>query len=168
MHGPRGRGVAHVSAATGLTIFATWSVLLPELFLMLAGEPPRTVDILVDPVETQRGSQVVGIEVVGQDSAGRRITLGDVGLVAQTRSIPDCNENGVDDDVEIRLQLTDDENRNGVPDDCERPPCPCDFNGSGVLNSQDFFDYLTAFFQNDPAADFNRNGSSTARTSSTS
>ncbi len=34
-------------------------------------------------------------------------------------------------------------------------PCPADFNGDGPVNSQDFFDFLTAFFAADPLADFN-------------
>jgi hypothetical protein len=36
--------------------------------------------------------------------------------------------------------------------------CRADFNADGVANSQDFFDYLTAFFEQSPAADFNRDG----------
>jgi hypothetical protein len=34
--------------------------------------------------------------------------------------------------------------------------CPADFNGDGTVNSQDFFDFLTAFFME--AADFNGDG----------
>jgi uncharacterized membrane protein len=37
-------------------------------------------------------------------------------------------------------------------------PCAADFNGDGTLNSQDFFDYLSAFFAGVPSADFNHDG----------
>jgi photosystem II stability/assembly factor-like uncharacterized protein len=33
--------------------------------------------------------------------------------------------------------------------------CTADFNQDDVVNSQDFFDFLTAFFETDPSADFN-------------
>lgn len=37
--------------------------------------------------------------------------------------------------------------------------CPADFNQSGGLSVQDVFDFLTAYFANDPAADINAGGS---------
>jgi hypothetical protein len=36
--------------------------------------------------------------------------------------------------------------------------CPGDFNADGVLNSQDFFDFVNAFFQELPEADFDESG----------
>ncbi len=39
--------------------------------------------------------------------------------------------------------------------DLQKPTCPTDFNTDGVINSQDFFDFLAAFFETSPAADFN-------------
>jgi probable HAF family extracellular repeat protein len=39
-----------------------------------------------------------------------------------------------------------------------RPVCRADFNGDDLANSQDFFDFLSAFFAADPDADFNADG----------
>jgi hypothetical protein len=36
--------------------------------------------------------------------------------------------------------------------------CRADFNEDGAVNSQDFFDFLAAFFASDPLADFNASG----------
>ncbi|MCC6321419.1 MAG: M36 family metallopeptidase [Phycisphaerales bacterium] len=42
---------------------------------------------------------------------------------------------------------------------CTPPPaCPADFNEDGAATLQDLFDFLTAFFANNPDADFNASG----------
>jgi hypothetical protein len=38
------------------------------------------------------------------------------------------------------------------------PPCPADVNASGSVTVQDIFDFLAAYFSQDPRADFNRSG----------
>ncbi len=46
--------------------------------------------------------------------------------------------------------------------DCPPPsPCGCDWNNDSALNSQDFFDFLTAFFAS--SADYNADGSTTSQ-----
>ena len=37
--------------------------------------------------------------------------------------------------------------------------CPADYNGDGLLNVQDIFDFLAGWFAADPRADFNGGGS---------
>ncbi len=37
-------------------------------------------------------------------------------------------------------------------------PCVADFNADGSVNSQDFVDFLAAFFAGAPSADFNHDG----------
>ncbi len=43
------------------------------------------------------------------------------------------------------------------------PTCPADFNGVGGVTVQDIFDFLAAYFSNDPSADFNGVGGVTVQ-----
>jgi glucose/arabinose dehydrogenase len=75
---------------------------------------------------------------------------------------PDCNDNGVRDACEILDGSVPDANGNGVPDGCDPPPhCPVDWNSDGSVTSQDFFDFLAAFFAKD--ADFNADGATNSQ-----
>jgi glucose/arabinose dehydrogenase len=74
---------------------------------------------------------------------------------------PDCNANGVRDACEILDGREADANANGVPDSCEPPPCTADWNHDGTVTSQDFFDFVAAFFKG--TADFNADGTTNSQ-----
>lgn len=66
------------------------------------------------------------------------------------------NDNG---DVVFRLRFVD--GSEGIFTTAPAPTAPClaDFNGSGAVSVQDIFDFLAAYFTNNPAADINHSGS---------
>jgi len=43
------------------------------------------------------------------------------------------------------------------------PRCSADINNDGVVSSQDFFDFISAFFSNNTLADFNSDGTITSQ-----
>jgi hypothetical protein len=45
-----------------------------------------------------------------------------------------------------------------VPGTPPPPPCACDFNLDSTLNSQDFFDFVSALLAGNVSADFNHDG----------
>ncbi|UYV11578.1 MAG: hypothetical protein NCW75_09725 [Phycisphaera sp.] len=75
--------------------------------------------------------------------------------------IPDCNENGTHDLLDIANGDSADVNLNGIPDECEVPPCYADLDGDGELTLFDFLAFQNAFDTGDPAADCDADGSLT-------
>ena len=56
----------------------------------------------------------------------------------QARFVDDCNQNGVDDSVDIADGVSLDDNGNGIPDECE------DCNGNGQLDDEDIADGVSS------------------------
>ena len=50
----------------------------------------------------------------------------------------DCNENLVDDSIDIYLGDSEDLDGNGIPDECADGSCFADLNGDLVVNGKDF------------------------------
>nr|AIE90223.1 hypothetical protein [uncultured marine thaumarchaeote AD1000_01_F04] len=57
---------------------------------------------------------------------------------------PDCNDNGVPDDVDIAEGTSSDVNGNGIPDECE-DLCTADLDGSGAVDFGDILQILAAW-----------------------
>ncbi len=68
-------------------------------------------------------------------------------------------------DINQRGQIVGVGARNGVLNQgyLLTPVCVADWSYDGVLNSQDFFDYLADFFEGGPAADFNDDGATNSQ-----
>ncbi len=71
----------------------------------------------------------------------------------------DCNKNGELDLCDIADGFSTDDNNNGIPDECEPPPCPWDLDGSGTVGIADLLSLLLQWGA-DPGGppDFDGNG----------
>jgi hypothetical protein len=70
--------------------------------------------------------------------------------------MPDCDHNGVRDELDIAAGAADC-NGNGVPDSCEEA-CAADFDGVDCVGVPDIFAFLSAWFGMEADADFDDNG----------
>jgi hypothetical protein len=77
-------------------------------------------------------------------------------------SLGDCNENGELDLCDIADGFSPDDNNNGIPDECEPPPCPWDFDNSGDVGVKDLLFLLGSWGpcppKGDCPADFDNSG----------
>ena len=72
----------------------------------------------------------------------------------------DCNENLIDDSIDIYLGISEDFDGDGIPDECESGDCAADLNGDGMVNGEDFGILLIFWGPAEPGtpADLNEDG----------
>ncbi len=71
----------------------------------------------------------------------------------------DCNDNGELDLCDIAEGTSRDDNNNGIPDECEAPPCPWDLDDSGTVGASDLLSLLVSWGPcKGCPADFDGNG----------
>ncbi|MCP4833748.1 MAG: hypothetical protein GY895_03195 [Phycisphaera sp.] len=58
-------------------------------------------------------------------------------VYASYEEFEDCNENGIEDSLDIYLQTSTDENLDGIPDECVPGLCTADIDRSGVVDGAD-------------------------------
>lgn len=117
-----------------------------------------SIDPAAFPIEYSFTGGPNAIYGMGEDGYGELYLCGSAGLykiVPTADTITDCNGNGIGDACEIADGTVPDENGDGVPDTCTRL-CAADADASGALNIGDVFWYLTRWFAQLPAADFNQ------------
>ena len=74
--------------------------------------------------------------------------------------LADCNNNDVLDLCDIVDGNSDDDNNNGIPDECESPPCPWDLDNTGTVGASDLLSLLVSWGPcKGCPADFDGNGS---------
>ncbi len=123
-----------------------------DVYYLDEGAPAQTVNMTgtLQPGEYRMRYKVEG--TFGDAETSR--TFG-FGIAFPRPAATDCNNNGVDDYVEIVLGTAPDANHNGVIDSCE---CLGDWNGGG-LAIQDIFDFVNDWFAG--SADFDHSGQTT-------
>ncbi len=71
--------------------------------------------------------------------------------------LADCNNNGIADTCDIDDGQSQDNNADGVPDECENAQCPWDLDGNGAVGTGDLLELFTQWGTNG-TADFDENG----------
>lgn len=109
---------------------AGWGVQITPPFVTLGPDDlPPTIEVLPLPPPGANDGDSNVVHIAAEASNG--MCLGGVSVIAVVR---DCNNNHIDDWFDIRDGLSDDQDGNGVPDECE---CPTDFNHDGISDLND-------------------------------
>jgi glucose/arabinose dehydrogenase len=98
----------------------------------------------------------------GEDNRGELyicdLSGGKVLRVVDPTTLVDCNSNAAADSCDIASGTSADANGDGIPDECQQPPCPADFNQDGGVDGADVEVFYIAWEASTPEADVNQDG----------
>ncbi len=105
-----------------------------------------------------QGGQVIAAFLATPDPNGAEVSVS----FDETRDLP-AGQYTLEADAGTAIDATVPPNGSGSASfdarvDLSRRQCPADFNGDGVVDSQDFYDFLNEFFAYRSRADFNNDG----------
>jgi hypothetical protein len=120
-----------------------------DVFSLQAHDPPQTVNFTTT---LQPGEYSMKYKIEGTFSDAQIERSFGFALAFPRPAPSDCNNNGIDDYVELVLGAAPDVNHNGIIDACE---CLADWNGGG-LSIADVFAFINDWFIG--TADFNHSG----------
>ena len=127
-----------------------------EVVKFVASDPEVTA-VFGQAVAVHDGVGIAGAP--GKDDVG---PFGNSGAVYVLPGLTDCNENGTLDICDIANGTSADTNGNGIPDECEPPPCPWDLDGNNDIGVGDLLILLGAWGpcppKGDCPADFDGSG----------
>ena len=118
--------------------------LIGAVFIYQRGGSGWDLEQFVQPSGLQPGDRFGGSAAIvgnilfaGAPQAGDSGVLSGVVYAIQIE-FTDCNENLVDDSIDIYLGDSEDLDGNGIPDECADGSCFADLNGDLVVNGEDF------------------------------
>lgn len=105
-----------------------WTVTItPESVVLAADDCPVEVEVLLEPLPGAAPGSVQRVHVAA--TIGDAL-LGGVTVEHSVPAFPDCNDNGVDDAIDLLEGGSADANGNEVPDECETSRCGFLFSGT--------------------------------------
>jgi hypothetical protein len=128
---------------------APWMFETEAFEFQLGGrEPPRQVEMALVPEAPGQDPVRADVRALGFTKDGRLLDLGEVVLFAQAEPLTDCNANGIDDWIDLQTGTSQDNNGDGIPDECQFGPG--DMNCDGEVDFGDINPFVLALVN--PAA----------------
>jgi hypothetical protein len=114
------------------------------VFGLIDDDDWSAIEFVGSPLDLRAGDEFGGaVAIVGNQLFAGAPDADDAGILSGVvyalliRPFTDCNDNGIDDSVDIFLGNATDQDGDGVPDECLVANCDADFNEDGLIDGAD-------------------------------